>query len=156
MIPLHRNFGHCSIAVLCVALWLTGCASIPSPNPALVVWNEPYPWLAANQHADRISGGAFEIADTGSMEPFLVGGDFVVGDFAAKWEGIKPGDLLVYDPNWADASVPLVCHLAVERSGDGWVMTGIANQYSESGSRSLMLADYRARVVAVYTARNKP
>lgn len=144
-------------AVLSVlaALLLGGCSTV-SPDPALVHWGEPDAWWVANLHAERIQGGAWEIAPTGSMEPFLTGGDYVVGSFDAPWEGIKPGDVLLYDANWRDPDLPLVCHLAVQRSGDGWIMTGIASPYSESGSRTLMRSDYRASVVAAYTPRAKP
>lgn len=142
--------------VLIVATFalMPGCATV-APNPAIVVWDTPDPWWQAVQHAERISGMAYRAIGE-SMLPFIVENDFLVADFAAKWADIRPGSIVVYDPNWADASIPLVSHMAVERTGAGWVMTGVNNQHSESGARALMEADYRAIVVQIYTSRTKP
>ncbi len=140
-------------------LGLAGCASYPTPDPALVRWGQPNheaARLAAAAQAAPIDGFAFEVAPTGSMEPFLTGGDYAVVDFTFQFKDIKPGMVLVYDANWLDQNMPLVCHMAVEKTGDAWIMTGISNQYSEAGSQAMTAFDYRGRVVAVYTIRMKP
>lgn len=139
-----------------VSVALTGCSSLPTPRADIVRWGVVDVRKAATAHADSIFGLAYEVLPTGSMEPYLVGGDNVVGDFDDGFDRITPGDVLLYDANWADPTIPLVCHMAVERTGDRWIMTGIANQYSESGSRALAREDYRAKVVGVYTSRLKP
>src|SRR5689334_6451365 len=126
-------------AILSVALG--GCVTVghyPTPDPAIIVWGVDDPQTAAWTHAGQIYGAAYEIMPTGSMEPYLTGGDFVVGDFSAAWKDITPGKTLLYDANWRDPDSALVCHMAVARTGDGWIMTGIANRYSEAGSRALM------------------
>lgn len=145
----------------CVAfgtlLALLGCAGYPTPDRGMVRWGTPDPVLSARVHAARLPAAvALVVLPTGSMEPYLTGGDGLVGDFTLGWETIRPGDLLTYDPNWADETVPLVTHMAVAKTGDRWIMTGIANTYSEAGSRALAKEDFRAKVVAVYTQRQKP
>lgn len=149
-----------AVAILLLCAALCGCASLyPKPDVALIAFGQPTEdasWDRALAHANSIDGGAFRVAPTGSMEPFLTGGDCTVVDFAFPYSAIKPGMLLTYDANWLDEFSPLVTHMAVERSGEAWIMTGLANQYSESGSRAMTSADYRGRVVAVYTTRKKP
>lgn len=144
-----------ALTILVVSLF-TSCASYPKPDASIVTWDVADPLSAAKEHADRIYGIAFVIAPTGSMEPYLTGGDCVVGDFAAPWKDVQPGKTLLYDANWLDPEEPLVCHMAVAQTVDRWIMTGIANRYSEAGALALMEADYRATVVAVYTSRKKP
>lgn len=143
------------LATILLVVLLAGCATV-SPDPRLIVWDRPNTEAEADKAAAAIYGAAFPVADTHSMEPFLYGGDFIVVDFQFPYYGIGPGMLPVYDPNWADQSVPLVCHMSVERTGDAWIVTGINNRYSESGSRAMTEADYRGMCVQVFTARKKP
>lgn len=139
---------------LMMLLWLGGCASLPRPDPALIAYSVARPDTAAAVHADAIYGMDMRIEGS-SMEPFLYGGDYLVCDFTKLFRDLKPGLLPIYDPNWADASIPFACHMAVEKTGDCWVVTGINNRYSESGKNAMCQSDYRATVVAVYTSRKK-
>lgn len=153
----QRIFGYRSkLSAACLAIWLTGCTSLPRPAPNIsITYSVARPDVAAKVHADAIYGMNLVLAG-GSMEPFLRDGDYLVADFTKLFPDTVPGGLLVYDPNWADASVPLVCHMAVEPTGECWIMTGLANRYSESGANALCQPEYRATVVAIYTSRKKP
>lgn len=140
------------LLILCLAL--TGCSTV-TPNPALVTWGVADPEAVAQAHATRIYGMADFIL-SGSMAPFMVPGDWIVADFQAPWAAIKPGSVLLYDANWRDPGLALVCHLAVQKQGDAWVMNGINNASYETGIWALVEEDYRATVVATYTRRTKP
>ena len=50
----------------------------------------------------------------------------------ARYTDITSGALCIYTPNWAGRNV---IHQAAKIDGDGWVMTGLANRYSESRER---------------------
>jgi hypothetical protein len=142
----------CSCALVFAVL---GCAP-RSPDPALVLWEQPSPELAAKAHAKERPGlVALLVLPTGSMEPFLTGGDWAVGDFTAPFDGIKEGDLLLYQASWLPQSSPLVIHAAAAKHGEGWIMNGIANAHYESGKLTMMREDYRAKVIRVYTKRAK-
>lgn len=142
------------IVATLLLLVLCGCSTV-APNPSLVTWGVADPEAVAQAHATRIYGFADFILSN-SMSPYLVAGDWIVADFQAPWASIKPGMLLLYDANWRDPGLPLVCHMAVQRQGDAWVMTGLANASYETGVYALTEPDYRATVIAVFTRRVKP
>lgn len=137
-------------------LWLAGCASYPKPDPSLIAYSVARPDTAAAVHADAIYGMDFVVVGE-SMQPFLYAGDYLVADFTKLFRDLKPGSLPVYDPNWADASIPFVCHMAVEKIGECWSVKGInATSNLETGKTAMCEGDYRATVVGVYTSRKKP
>jgi hypothetical protein len=80
------------LLLLCLAL--TGCATV---RPSIVTWGVPDPSIPATIHAERIYGVALRMLPTGSMEPFLTGGDYIVGDFSALFGDMKNGWLVLYD-----------------------------------------------------------
>lgn len=139
--------------VLCL-LGAQGC-SPKAPAKELVLWEQPSPQIAATAHAREINGLALVVLPTGSMEPFLTGGDYIVADLKFPFANIKAGDLLIYQASWLPADSPVVCHMAAAKHGDGWIMDGIANQHYENGKLTMMPADFRGKVVQVYTKRKK-
>lgn len=140
--------------IVAVAL-LTACGP-KAPDRSLILWEQPAPNIAANAHASERPGlRAFHVLPTGSMEPFLTGGDWIVVDYGAPFASIKAGDLLVYQANWLPADAPPVTHMAAARSGPGWAMDGIANRHYENGTQTMMPADFRGKVIQVYTKRKK-
>jgi len=145
---------------LCVALVVAavfaGCA--PKPDASLVLWEQPAPQVAAQAHAREIGGLALVVLPTGSMEPFITGGDWVVVDPRLSYETIQPGQILLYQAGWLPASSPPVVHMAAAKSGDAWIMSGLANAHYENaanGGLHMTRAHYRGRVVQVYTRRVK-
>lgn len=141
------------------ALALAGCGP-KQPAPSLILWGQPSPKLAALAHVQSVAGTrlllAFEVMPTGSMEPFLTGGDWVVADWEATYETIKASDLVLYQANWLPPTSLLVVHMAAAQSGDEWIMDGIANAHYERGSYRMGRAEYRAKVIQIYTKREKP
>jgi signal peptidase I len=123
----------------------------------MIYWEQPSPMLAAQAHAKERAGLVwYNVLPTGSMEPFLTGGDYIVADSTVPWEKLQPGDLVVYQASWLPATSPVVCHMIAAKSGSGWVMDGIANRHYENGRQTMYRESYRAKVIAVYTKRQKP
>lgn len=138
-----------------IAALFAGCGP-KAPDRSLILWEQPAPNVAALAHARERPGlRAFHVLPTGSMEPYLTGGDWIVVDFGVPFSAIKAGDLLVYQANWLPADSPPVTHMAATKHGDGWIMDGIANKHYERGRMTMMPGDYRGRVIQVYTKRKK-
>lgn len=87
-------------------------------------------------------GGAItSVLGTGSMAPYIPAAAkdkndivaFVVTNPARDYASIKQGDLCLYRPDWLRGS--LVLHQAALFNSDGWVMSGLHNQRSESEER---------------------
>ena len=142
------------LVVALMLLVLAGCAP-KAPNASLILWEQPSPQIAAQAHAREIRGLAYVVAPTGSMEPYLTGGDFIVVDFTVPFEALKAGDLVNYHAHWLPVGSPTVTHMAAEKSGDEWIMDGIANRHYENGALRMTRTDYGGRVVQVYTKRKK-
>jgi hypothetical protein len=134
-------------------LALAGCG--PRPDKNIVLWEQPAPQIAAQAHASEINGRAFLVLPTGSMEPLITGGDWVVVDLRVKYEQIQKGDIVQYQANWLPPTAPTVIHMAAAKLGDKWIMDGINNAHYERGSQMLTRADYRGKVVQIYTRRAK-
>lgn len=87
----------------------------------------------------RAGSTAFPVLGTGSMAPFIPpapkGSDpmFTIVAYAKPdsrpFEAIRKGDLVVYRPSWAKG---LIIHQAVQKQGNGWIMSGLNNSQSES------------------------
>ena len=137
-----------------LALVLLGC-SPRQPDAWLVLWEQPAPQIAAQAHAREIAGLAFLVLPTGSMEPLITGGDWVVVDLRVKYEQIQKGDIVQYQANWLPPTAPTVIHMAAAKMSDKWIMDGINNAHYERGSQMLTRADYRGKVVQIYTKRAK-
>lgn len=141
--------------VMAFVVLLCSCGP-KAPDNSLVAWGQEDPGKAAKEHARAIGGRAYVILPTGSMEPFLTGGDYEVVDLRFSYEKIEPAFLLLYQANWLPASSPPVTHMAAAKSGDEWIMDGVANRHYERGTLRMTRADYRGKIVRVYTRRPKP
>ena len=138
-------------------MFAMGCA--PKPDKSLILWEQPAPQIAAQAHAQEIGGLALHVLPTGSMEPFLTGGDWIVADTHADYTSIRAGNLVIYQASWLPPQSPVVCHMAASKSGDKWIMDGIANAHFENsanGNLHMGRAEFRGIVRQVYTRRVKP
>jgi len=140
------------LPVLALAL-LAGCA--PKPDASIVLWEQPSPQIAAEAHAREISGRALWVQPTGSMEPMISGGDWIVVDYRLSFDTIRPGKIINYQAGWLPFPNPTVTHMAAAKSGDAWIMSGIANKHYEGGAQAMTREQYRGTVVQVYTRRAK-
>jgi hypothetical protein len=151
------RFSFLAPLVLGMAVLFSGCGP-KAPDRSLILWEQPSPQIAAHAHARDGAGvlAAFHVLPTGSMEPFLTGGDWIVVDFGADYAGLKAADLVLYQARWLPPGSTLVVHMAAAKSGDEWIMDGIANKVYERGESMRMgRAEYRGKVIQVYTKRKK-
>ena len=92
----------------------------------------------------RAGERAWQVSHTGSMKPFLQGGEYVVT--VANYDAIRLGQILVYHAPYNKS--PIV-HRAVQKDKDGWIMSGDANRHTESWFR-VTKDNYLGTVVSVY------
>lgn len=145
-----------STLVACALLFaLLGCAP-KRPDPALVLWEQPAPEIAAKAHAREKGFSAHPVLPTGSMEPMITGGDWVVIAPTFPWEKLEESDVIAYVPDWTPL---LVIHACAAKSGHGWIVHGLANAHYENklnGGLHVYSRHYRGKVVQIYTKRTKP
>lgn len=92
----------------------------------------------------RTGEKVWHVSHTGSMKPFLQGGEYVVT--VANYEAIRLGQILVYYAPYNKS--PLV-HRAVQKDKDGWIMSGDSAKHTESWYR-VTKDNYLGTVVSVY------
>ena len=82
---------------------------------------------------------SYPVLGTGSMAPYIpeasAGSDPVKAVVAyakplsVPFKAIRKGDLVVYRPKWSNG---LIIHQAAQKTGSGWIMSGLNNKQSES------------------------
>jgi len=92
---------------------------------------------------------AWQVSYTGSMRPFLQGGEVVVTE--ANYDAIKLGQIVVYQAPYNKS--PIV-HRAVQKDELGWIMSGDSAKHTESWYR-VTKDNYLGTVVAVYQNLDK-
>jgi len=144
-LSLWALVGLCALA----ALW-PGCAPRVE-NPSVYWENTPrQAQIAADLHAKDRGGKAYLVAPTGSMEPFIAGGDYVV---VVPAKEVVVGRVYLYAAPWA--ALP-VLHRAAATHGNGWIMSGDANRHYEKGGLTVYRDQIIGECVAIYTTRPKP
>ena len=131
------KFPFCLATYVCLigAGWLLLAGWKPVENNPPIFQQEP------------VVGGwqkAWNVGFTGSMKPFLHGGEIVITE--NNYDAIKLGQILVYS---APYSKNPIVHRAVQKDNDGWIMSGDANRNTESFYR-VTKDNYLGTVVAVY------
>lgn len=143
--------------LLAVVLLFALLACAPKqPDSSLVLWEQPSPEIAAKAHAREKGLVALRVADTGSMEPMLSGGDWVVLDAGFPFAKLREGDVILYTPDWAPDK--WVLHACAAKSGEAWIVHGLANAHYENGPNGglhVYSRHYRAKMVQGYTKRKK-
>ena len=92
----------------------------------------------------RAGEKVWHVSKTGSMKPFLHGGEYVVT--VANYEAIRLGQILVY---YAPYNKSPLIHRAVQKDKDGWIMSGDSAKHTESWYR-VTKDTYLGTVVSVY------
>lgn len=103
-------------------------------------------------------GSLVPVLGTGSMQPHIpaasAGADplqtivaYVVVDTKALFSEIEPGNPCVYRPAWAKGG--RVLHGAAQKDGLGWIMSGLANDRSESWER-MTPENYEGRALRTF------
>ena len=140
---------------------LSGCG-YPTPiNPPLYEREVSPIQLAeeARLHARDLPGGfgvSYHVMDTHSMEPTLMGGDFIVvaGKGNRSFESLKAGEIIIYDADWLPVGASPVTHRLMSKDKDGWVLSGDNNRHSESRWR-VAEKNYLGVVVARYRLKKR-
>ena len=102
------------------------------------------PQLAAETAATALNGRVWSVSYTGSMKPFLQGGEYAVT--VKEYANVKLGQVLVYNATYHNT--PII-HRAVDKDSHGWLMAGDNSPRSESWAR-VTDQNYLGTVVAVY------
>lgn len=141
------------LALLC--LLFTGCASVsPSHFPLVsdpAVQYGPTElaiWIEAEDFA-FVNGGEVYRIRSGSMIPTLFPGDYVVIDDEVPWADFVPYKIAQYQAAWLPSDAETVLHRIVGRDSAGLIMSGDANQFSESQYR-VTEATAKGLLVAVW------
>lgn len=151
-----------SWAIALLGVLLGGCG--PKPQAGLMFYGQANPVLTAMAHASERPGLIWkQILPTGSMEPFLTGGDTVVIDTSLPFRKAVPGAVLLYLPSkeklkyypGLQEGMP-VLHMLAAWSGDEAIMDGIANKHYEKGDAKLTEKEYLGTMIAGYTNRERP
>lgn len=142
------------LALICLVL-LAGC-SVKQDTPA-TFWNQlpEQARIAATLQAQEIGGICYKVAPTGSMEPMLTGGDYIVVDTGFPFEQLKKGQPITYYASWLPEGAWPVTHSTSAKHGDGWIVDGIANREYEKGNWTVTKKNYIGKVIAIYTTRTK-
>ena len=131
------KFPYCLATYVCLigAGWLLAFGWKPVENNPPVYFQET-----------KVGEGqkVWQVSHTGSMKPFLQGGEYVVT--VANYDAIRLGQILVYHAPYNKS--PIV-HRAVQKDKDGWIMSGDANRHTESWFR-VTKDNYLGTVVSVY------
>jgi len=91
------------------------------------------------------------------MKPMMVDGDYATASTDWPYDKIKEGDILIYQARWRSASDVMVAHMAAAKLGDEWIMKGINNvSYERSSEERMGRAEYRGKLLNIYTKRKKP
>ncbi len=150
------------VALAIACLLLAACSRAPRLDPALYTEsNERAAWLAAEAHARDVRGLVYRVLDTHSMEPLLLGGDYIV----VTWQpfaSVEVGRVITYRADWAPANHPPVTHRLVARDRDGGIASGdnVRPDIDDNGRNTRSEARYRITretfigvVFAIYRAR---
>ena len=116
------------LAAIVLVAW-TGCKKAYSDPPLYTYPSLTMVRMSAELHARDLGGKALVVAATGSMEPTLMAGDFIVVT-KPPFPSIEEGDILIYKAEWSLSGAP-VCHRAVQKDRRGWIMSGDNNRHSE-------------------------
>lgn len=140
------------VVMLGVVLWIVGasCGCQPKKEEIAVYHNtsDKAASIAADLEARDKGGRSYIVAPTGSMEPTLKGGDYVVG-VKTPFEELQVGEIVNYFPEWNPNL--LVIHRLVGKWPDGgWIAEGDSpNNTAETKSR-VTAQNYVNKIISVY------
>jgi len=134
-----------------LALALAGCGPRRIDPPTLRYDSVLLAGLSAAAHARDVGGVTYQVADTHSMEPTLLGGDVIVVA-PAPYAELRTGQIITYRAAWLPPESPPVTHRLAQQDAAGWILSGDNNARYESFAR-VTVADYLGLVVGIYRAK---
>lgn len=105
--------------------------------------------VAAQLRATELGGVVNVTTNTGSMEPTLHGGDYLVS-VPTPYAQLEVGMIVNYRPDWNHGQ--LTCHRLVARwqIGGGWIVEGDGPKNRAENNERMTEDKYVSHVVAVY------
>jgi signal peptidase I len=88
------------------------------------------------------------VHDTHSMEPTLLGGDYIVIQ-RVPFTSLQEGEIITYTAGWQPLSADPVTHRIVGSDSYGLLLSGDNNARSEPKNR-VTNATYHGKVIAIY------
>lgn len=148
-----------AICALLIAAFLFGCGyPTPIDPPVLLRPTATQTAEESRLHARDLPGGGglqLIVMPTGSMEPTIKGGDYLVVDTkGARYEELRAGEIVTYRADWLPKDAPPVTHRLVKKDSYGWVLSGDANPRSEPQWR-VTKGTYVGKVIAIYRVNPK-
>lgn len=136
LITWRPGFNSNLVMLFGFATLLSGCSTIaPHLNPPLhVAGSDLEAYLDANEESMIEGGDVYKVRPTGSMEPTLTGGDYLVV-VDVPFESLKVGQIITYRADWAPPPDPYVTHRIVAKDGHGLIMQGDNVAESEASWR---------------------
>ncbi len=139
---------------LLILPFLLGCTPKRDAVPVIWVKSDAEAWIYSTIKATQIGGRSYKIQPTGSMEPFLTGGDFIVADTNVPYKDVKQGWMATYQARWRPVDADPVCHWVAAAQGNEWIMDGQHNEHYESGPAYQMgEKEFRGRVILIFKVR---
>jgi signal peptidase I len=139
-------------SIICSAVlvaMLQGCSGGKRIDPPLYFESSlPAARLAAHLHAQDAGGVIFQLLPTGSMEPLMKGGDFIVVR-GGGFDALQEGQVIAYRAAWIPGDGLPVAHRLVGRDSHGWILSGDNNPRSEPQWR-VTERNYIGLVIAIY------
>ncbi len=114
------------LTLLAAALvFVTSCGYPKHIDPLLLTYpSKTLALLSAQARAKDIGGTVCEVANTHSMEPVLLGGDYIVVDPRVAYTDVRLGQVITYQATWTASDAPPVAHRALVRDSGGLLVGG--------------------------------
>lgn len=143
------------LAFVSIVLLMTSCT--PKRQDVLVFYGNSarQSLIAASLHAKDVGGVFYQAATTGSMEPYITGGDYIVVK-KIPYKDVTVGMMANYQAVWRPADAPTVVHWVAAKQGNKWIMDGQANKTYEGSGQLMGEKEFRGIVVGIYTTRPAP
>jgi hypothetical protein len=135
------------VALILLALftWRTTATLSDNLPPRTECANQDDANAKATEYATKHGGLVVRVLGTGSMAPYIpaapasgqvtnVMAYAVVSRSPSGYAGLKPGQLVVYTPDGGNPGLYFI-HVAAQKDGAGWIMSGLANKTFENRAR---------------------
>jgi len=148
------------IAVFSAILLSSGC-SPDRVNPPVILCEDALDASVKSQilaielngkYSNGIPKGWYTVTGSGSMEPTLHGGDFIVIDKSIQLSSSQLGHILTYFPDWKPVRENTV-HRMVAWDKSGAIMEGDAEVAHTENRNRVNKGNYDGEVVKIYRAK---
>lgn len=144
---LKRNLWRWAFLTTSVFV-ISACAIPYARNPPVFETKpEAMQHLPTVTHVPKLEW--YLVANTGSMEPFLTGGMYVLVDLNFPFEKIVVDDVMLYRAKYKTQGDRPICHRANYIDAGGIIASGDANPEYERGDFRVTKVNFIGKVIAV-------